>query len=29
MLPTDLFNRYQAFSFWEKPEERPQGIRLI
>lgn len=29
ILPTDLFNRYQAFSFWEKPEEMPQGIRLI
>jgi len=29
ILPTDLFKRHEAFSFWEKPEEMPAGIRLV
>ena len=29
ILPTDLFKRYEAFSFWEKPDEMPAGIRLV
>jgi sulfotransferase len=29
ILPTDVFKRHEAFSFWEKPEEMPQGIRLV
>lgn len=29
ILPNDLFKRYEAFSFWEKPEEMPAKIRLV
>ncbi len=29
ILPTDLFRRHEAFSFWEKPDEMPSGIRLV
>ena len=28
ILPTDLFKRYEAFSFWQNPDEMPAGIRL-
>jgi sulfotransferase len=29
ILPADLFKRYEAFSFWEKPGEMPKGIRMV
>lgn len=29
ILPTDLFQRYEAFSFWQNPDEMPPGIRLV
>lgn len=29
ILPTDLFKRYEAFSFWQHPDELPPGIRLV
>lgn len=29
ILPNDLFKRHEAFSFWERPEEMPAGIRLV
>ena len=29
ILPTDLFKRYEAFSFWQHPEEMPAGIRVV
>ena len=29
ILPTDLFKRYEAFSFWQNPDEMPAGIRLV
>jgi sulfotransferase len=29
ILPNDLFKRHEVFSFWEKPDEMPQGIRIV
>ncbi|MBL8329699.1 MAG: sulfotransferase [Rubrivivax sp.] len=29
ILPADLFKRYEVFSFWEKPDEMPKGLRVI
>jgi sulfotransferase len=29
ILPTELFARYEPFSFWQRPGELPPGIRLI
>jgi len=29
ILPTDLFKRYEAFSFWQNPDEMPPAIRLV
>ncbi|MEI8316129.1 MAG: sulfotransferase domain-containing protein [Verrucomicrobiota bacterium] len=29
ILPTDLFKRYEAFSFWQRPDEMPAGIRVV
>lgn len=29
ILPFDLYNRYEPFSFWLKKEEMPPGIRII
>jgi sulfotransferase len=29
ILPNDLFKRYEAFSFWEKPDEMPSGVRVV
>lgn len=29
ILPTDLFKRYEAFSFWQHPDEMPPGTRLV
>src|SRR5208337_4856445 len=27
ILPSELFTRYEVFSFWQKPNEMPPGIR--
>lgn len=29
ILPTELFARYEPFSFWEKPDEMPPGIHMV
>jgi sulfotransferase len=29
ILPTELFARYEPFSFWQTPGEMPAGIRMI
>ena len=29
ILPTELFVRYEPFSFWERPAEMPPGVRMI
>ena len=29
ILPFDLYNRYEVFSFWLKKEEMPPGIRML
>ena len=29
ILPFDLFKRYEAFTFWDKPDEMPKGVRVI
>jgi sulfotransferase len=29
ILPGELFTRYEVFSFWQKPNEMPPGIRLV
>lgn len=29
ILPPDLFNRYEPFSFWQKPAEMPKGVRMV
>lgn len=29
VLPNELFKRYEAFSFWDRPGEMPKGIRIV
>jgi sulfotransferase len=29
ILPTELFARYEPFSFWQNPAETPAGLRVI